>query len=201
MYRSMVQPVRGSRACRRASSAMGPSAIAPRKAWRLLQGESPCRVRASHPPVSSRASMAESRLYTRRTRGAKRRQSLLEAAGVTAPPAVLGQLRHGHCGRRGFSRSRRQHARHRCGQVVPVRRRPQAVACRTREVEELGKPQTLLWRENLGRWSPAPEAPQGKPGHGTMLEPTRHGGPGDRQAEKACPRESPPDTEGVSYHA
>ena len=36
------------------------SVIAPRKAWRLLQGESPCRVRASHPPVSSLASMAES---------------------------------------------------------------------------------------------------------------------------------------------
>jgi transposase len=34
--------------------------LAPRKAWRLLQGERPCRVRASHPPVSSLASMAES---------------------------------------------------------------------------------------------------------------------------------------------
>jgi len=30
-----------------------------KKAWRLLQGESPCRVRASHPPVSRLASMAE----------------------------------------------------------------------------------------------------------------------------------------------
>jgi hypothetical protein len=34
--------------------------IAPRKAWRILQGESPCRGRASHPPVSSLASVAES---------------------------------------------------------------------------------------------------------------------------------------------
>jgi len=34
------------------------SVLAPRKAWHLLQGESPCRVRASHPPVSSLASMA-----------------------------------------------------------------------------------------------------------------------------------------------
>jgi hypothetical protein len=33
--------------------------IAPRKAWRLWQGESPCRVRVSHPPVASLASMAE----------------------------------------------------------------------------------------------------------------------------------------------
>ena len=30
-----------------------------KQAWRLLQGESPCRVRASHPPVASLASMAE----------------------------------------------------------------------------------------------------------------------------------------------
>jgi hypothetical protein len=35
------------------------SVTAPRKAWRLLQGESPCRVRGSHPPVSRLASMAE----------------------------------------------------------------------------------------------------------------------------------------------
>ena len=34
-----------------------------------------------------------------------------------------------------------------------------------------------------------------------MLEPTRHGGPWERQAEKYCHRESPPDTDGVSYHA
>src|SRR5215467_12171494 len=39
--------------------------------------------------------MAESRWYTRRTRGAKRRQRILEAAGVTAPPEVLVQLRKG----------------------------------------------------------------------------------------------------------
>jgi hypothetical protein len=58
------------------------------------------------------------------------------------------------------------------------------VACRKRGVEELGKPQTLLDVENLGRGYTAPEAPKGKPGYGTMLEPTLHGGPGDRQAEK-----------------
>src|SRR5712691_2078213 len=37
-----------------------PSVIAPRQAWRLLQGASPGRVRGSHPPVARRASMAES---------------------------------------------------------------------------------------------------------------------------------------------
>ena len=120
---------------------------------------------------------------------------------MTAHPEVLVQLRHGHGGRRGFSRSRRQQARNRCGQVVPVRRRPQAVACRKRDDEERGKPQTLLYVDNLGRWSTAPEAPQGKPGHGTMLEPTLHGGTWDRQAEKSCHRDSPPETAGVSYHA
>ena len=44
-----------------------PGVIAPKKAWRILQGESPCRegdpqwssVRVSHPPVSSLGSMAE----------------------------------------------------------------------------------------------------------------------------------------------
>ncbi|MGH8655771.1 MAG: hypothetical protein ACREYE_27940, partial [Gammaproteobacteria bacterium] len=35
--------------------------IALGKARRILQGESPCRVRASHPPVSSVASVEESR--------------------------------------------------------------------------------------------------------------------------------------------
>ncbi len=118
---------------------------------------------------------------------------------MTAPPAVLGQLRQGHGGRRGFSRSRRQPERHRCGQVVPVRRRPQAVAGRQRDVaEDRGKPQTLLSVANLGRWSTAPEAPQGKPGNGTMLEPTLHGGPWDRQAEQDGHRASPPPTAGGS---
>src|SRR6266705_2030500 len=146
--------------------------------------------------------MAESQGSVRRTRGATRRQSSLEAVGGTAPPAVLGQLRHGHGGRRGFSRARRQQERNRCGQVVQVRRSPQAVAGRKRDGEEArGKPQTLLDGENLGRWDTAPEAPQGKPGNGTMLEPTLHGGPWDRQAEKDGHRESPPHTAGVSYHA
>ncbi len=34
--------------------------IAPSEAWRILQGESPCRERVSHPPVSSLAPVAES---------------------------------------------------------------------------------------------------------------------------------------------
>jgi len=69
--------------------------IAPRKAWRLLQGESPGRVRGSHPPVSRLASMAESWLGSWRTRWAKRRQRILEAVGGAASPEVLVPLRHG----------------------------------------------------------------------------------------------------------
>ena len=49
--------------------------IAPGEARRILLGESPGRVRVSHPPVSSLASVAESR--EGRTKQAKRRQSIL----------------------------------------------------------------------------------------------------------------------------
>src|SRR5215471_8099303 len=87
------------------------------------------------------------------------------------------------------------------GEEGEVRRRPQAVACRKRGVEERGKPPTLLDVDNLGSWYTALEARKGKPGHGTMLEPTLHGGPWDRQAGKYCYRESPPEADGVSYHA
>jgi hypothetical protein len=67
------------------------SVIAPREARRILQGESPCRVRASHPPVSSLASVAESR--EGRTRQAKRRQSILEAVGESALAFCAGTAR------------------------------------------------------------------------------------------------------------
>ena len=86
-------------------------------------------------------------------------------------------------------------------EAVQVRRSPQAVACRQRGVEALGKLQTLLDVENLGRRDTAPEALQGKAGDGTMLEPTLHGGPGDRQAEQYCYRESSLEAAGVSSPA
>ena len=75
------------------------------------------------------------------------------------------------------------------------------MACRKRDVEELGKPQTLLYVENLGRWYTAPEAPKGKPGNGSMLEPEPRCRTRDRKAEEYCHRESPPHAEGVSSHA
>ena len=149
-------------ACRRRRTAYAPTSLrllaAPdaqrsraKKAWRLLQGESPCRVRASHPPVSSLASMAES-WSTRRTRWAKRRQSILEAVGVTAHPEVLGQLRNKLVAdAEGVNAHRRPHKSIRVGEDAKVRRSPQAAACRERDVEELGRPHQLLGDQAGGR--------------------------------------------------
>ena len=53
-------PVLHSDAAKSAAS-VSLGVIAPREAWRILQGESPCWGRASHPPVSSLASVAEPR--------------------------------------------------------------------------------------------------------------------------------------------
>ena len=124
--------------------------LAPRKAWRLLQGASPCRGRGSHPPVARRASMAGSGLQAWRTRGAKRRQRIREAAGGAAFPAVLVQLRPGSCGRRGFSRARRHPAPIRQGEEGQVRRSPQAVAGRKSGVEARGRPQPFLPGKTTG---------------------------------------------------
>ena len=73
----------------------------------------------------------------------------------------------------GFNAHRRQHKSIRFGKDVKVRRSPQAVACRKRGVEELGRPHTFLPVENDGVWYTALEARKGKPGDGTILEPER----------------------------
>jgi Reverse transcriptase (RNA-dependent DNA polymerase) len=91
---------------------------------------------------------------------AKRRQRILEAAGVTAPPEGLGQLRHGDCGRRGFERARRQHAPIRYGEEGQVRRSPQAVAGRQRDVEARGKPQRLLLGREVEEYCQRESPPQ-----------------------------------------
>jgi hypothetical protein len=59
------------------------------------------------------------------------------------------------------------------GEGVEVRRSPQAVACRKRYVEELGRPHGLLavGRSNV-RYT-AIEARKGKPGHRAKREPKR----------------------------
>ncbi len=58
---------------------------APGEAWRLFQGESPCRVRPNRPPVSSVADMEEE-VNNDRTRYLKRTQRILWAAGEAALP-------------------------------------------------------------------------------------------------------------------
>jgi hypothetical protein len=73
----------------------------------------------------------------------------------------------------GFNVHRRQHEIIRIGEDVKVRRSPQAVACRKRYVEELGRPHTLLRAGRIGVRYTAIRAHKGKPGHGTMLEPKR----------------------------
>ena len=47
----------------------------------------------------------------------------------------------------GFNAHRRQHKTTRIGKGGKVRRSPQAVACRKRDVEELGRPHTFLPKE------------------------------------------------------
>jgi len=87
------------------------------------------------------------------------------------------------------------------GKERSVRRSPQAAACRKRGVEELGRPQRLLHGPGNGVWYTAPEARKGKPGDGTMLEPTRCCGTRARKAEEYGQRENPLHASGESYHA
>jgi hypothetical protein len=64
---------------------------------------------------------------------------------VTAHPEVLVQLRDELVAdAEGFNDHRRQHEIIRFGEDVKVRRSPQAVACRERYDQELGRPHRLL---------------------------------------------------------
>jgi hypothetical protein len=99
----------------------------------------------------------------------------------------------------GFNVHRRPHKIIRLGEDVKVRRSPQAVACRKRYVEELGRPQRLLRVGSVGGWYTAMEAQEGKPRNGTMLEPKLRSGKLVRQAEEYGKRESPPYAYGESY--
>lgn len=65
----------------------------PSEAWCILQGVSPCRVRVSHPPVSSVAPVAEFR-QAERTKQVKRTQRIMQAVGESALPEVLVSLRN-----------------------------------------------------------------------------------------------------------
>jgi hypothetical protein len=71
------------------------------------------------------------------------------------------------------------------------------MACRKRGVEELGRPQQLLYGDSDSAWYTALEAQKRKPGHGTMLEPQHCDAPRDQQGGGG----SPPHAPGESYHA
>ena len=101
----------------------------------------------------------------------------------------------------GLNAHRRQYETIRMGKDRKVRRSPQAVACRKRDVEELGRPHTFLPGENDDVWYTALEAHKGKPGHGAMLEPGHRCGPGVRQAAQNWEQERPPYAYGESYRA
>jgi hypothetical protein len=104
----------------------------------------------------------------------KRRQSILQAVGVSAHPEVLVQLRDALVAdAEGFNVHRRQHENLRSGWEGKVRRSPQAMACRKRYVEALGRSQRLLPEESPNRGYTGSKAQQGKPGPGVNLEPKR----------------------------
>jgi hypothetical protein len=121
---------------------------------------------------------------------------------VAAQPEVLGQLRDKLVAdAEGLNAHRRLHQRIRCGEDAKVRRSPQAAAGRKREAEELGRPHRLLRGGSVAGWYTAIEAQEGKRGNRSRPGPERRGGNLDRQVEKYCERESPPEASGESYHA
>ena len=88
---------------------------------------------------------------TWRTRWTTRRQRILSAGGVTAPPDVLVQLRKTLVAdAEGLNAPRRRHNHLRWGEDVQVRRSPQAAACRKRGVEARGRPHRRLCVGSLG---------------------------------------------------
>ena len=74
-------------------SPQSPAVSAPSEVWCILQGVSPCRVRVSHPPVSSVAPVAEFR-QAERTKQVKRTQRIMQAVGESALPEVPVSLRN-----------------------------------------------------------------------------------------------------------
>jgi hypothetical protein len=60
--------------------------------------------------------------------------------------------------------------------MLKVRRSPQAMACRKRDVEELGKPQRLPLVGKIGAGYAGIETRKGKPGHRVSLKPKRRDG-------------------------
>ena len=126
---------------------------APSEAWCILRGatrlssskSSPRRVRVSHPPVSSVASVAESRTF----RGEQNRRSVHRES--RRPQGRPRSLKCWYRSEMSLFRSPRvvTHAEGNTrapvkGEGVKGRRSYQAVACMKRCIQELGRPNQLL---------------------------------------------------------
>ena len=82
-----------------------------------------------------------------------------------------------------------------------VRRSPQAVACRKRYVEELGRPHRLLTEDRGKQGIQLLRHGRGNPDTGLCWNLNGLMGLRARQAEEYCERESPPYAYGESYRA
>jgi hypothetical protein len=87
------------------------------------------------------------------------------------------------------------------GEEEQVRRSPQAVACRKRGAQELGKPQTLLGVDPAEDGRQLLRHGRGNPDTEQCWNLRVAGDHGPRQAEKYWQRERPPYAYGESYRA
>ncbi len=85
------------------------------------------------------------------------------------------------------------------GEGMEVRRSPQAVACRKRYVEELGRSHRFLPVGRMVVRSQLLRHARGNPETGLGWNLSEHGERRTRQAEEYCERESPPYADGESY--
>jgi hypothetical protein len=113
----------------------------PSEAWCILQGASPCRVRANHPPVSSVAPTAEPRLLINFRKVNKVGEAYTEnCAGRRefAAPESWYSFEMKVEVDEGFNAHRSQNRSNRLGEHVKGLRSHQAVACTKRGIKNLG---------------------------------------------------------------
>jgi len=117
--------------------------VPPSEAWCILQGASPCRVRANHPSVSSVAPTAEPELRSNFLKVNKVGEAYTEnCAGrreFAAPESWYSfEMQVGVD--EGLNAHRSQYRSIRNGEDVEDLRSHQAVACTKRCIQELGRP-------------------------------------------------------------
>jgi hypothetical protein len=126
---------------------------APSKAWCVLQGASPCRVRANHPPVSSVAPTAEPKLFINFRKVNKVGEAYTEnCAGrreFAAPESWYSFEMQVEVDE-GLNVHRSQNRSIRNGEDVKSLRSHQAVACTKRCIQELGRPIEALRGNDRG---------------------------------------------------